>query len=54
MGKGDVDLWSTLITIFMTTSDFIRYRQVRRINKLRKPKEEDDWKAVFGKTERTV
>jgi len=23
-------------------------------HKLRKPMEEDDWKAVFGKTERTV
>ena len=29
-------------------------KQEKEYNKLRKPVEEDDWKAVFGKTERTV
>ena len=42
-----------LRSISIKTSACTRYRQRLRGRK-RKPVEEDDWKAVFGKTERTV
>jgi hypothetical protein len=40
--------------IDLKTLDYTRYRQLLRGLSLRKPLEEDDWKAVFEKIERTV
>jgi hypothetical protein len=44
----------SLTNTCMKTLDYTRYRQLLRGLSLRKLLEEDDWKAVFRKTERTV
>src|SRR4030065_997054 len=44
----------SLTNTCMKTLDYTRYRQLIRGLSLRKPLEEDDWKAVFEKIERTV
>ena len=54
MGLNVGDIKHILTSTSMKTSDYTRYQQHHRGVKLRKPLEEDDRKAIFGKTQRTV
>ncbi len=53
-GKVLKSIEHTLINICTIHLNFTGYQQLLRGLKLRKLLQEDDWKAVFGKTERTV
>ena len=54
MGKRAGDTGDILPDIFMRPFGCIRYRRHLPGRRVRKPLEEDDRKAVFGKTECTV